>query len=342
MFFKPNVEKFVITGNKEKLFSFLKHRNYQVRIDSMMALFRMYEKEPESAEKMRFLLSDKNVRVRNRAALMYARFGDLAVIDNLFDIITSGSLAEQVEVLRLLPHYYTWDNDKITQILALALKDKKLSVQGEAIKTIGEMGIETMAFYLLEFVNHPSIRIRQDAVTALGRTGNSLGTDELIGALTDSSPDVRKAADVSLRQLGTDKALNALKDAPFMLMVKTMNESVAKRLDTVVNIGKQKRMIGLPLLHKACHDDYKNIRMEAIKSIGMLRDPSSLSILIDKLNDKYYDIRIEAIKNITKYSSSTALNALKMAMDDPNTNVKIEAKKGYAKLKARLDAINQH
>jgi HEAT repeat protein len=340
MFFRPKVEKYAISGNKEKLFELLKHRSYQVRIDSMMALFKLYENEPESAETMRFMLNDKNPRVRNRAAMLFARLGDESVIDNLFEIITTGSLAEQVEVLRILPHYYKWDNDKITQILALALKDKKVVVQGEAIKTIGEMGIETMAFYLLEFVNHPSIRIRLDTVTALGLTGNPLGTDELIGALTDSSPEVRKAAEASLRKLGTDKALNALKDAPFMLMVKSMNEGVTKRQNTVMNIGKQKRYEGLPLLHKACHDEYKNIRMEAIKSIGMLRDPSSLNVLIEMLNDKYYDIRIEAVKNITKYNNNTALNALKTAMDDPNTNVRMEAKRGFAKLKSRLSPEN--
>ena len=179
MFFRPKVEKYAISGDKEKLFKLLKHRNYQVRIDSMMALFKLYEKEPESAETMRFMLRDKNPRVRNRAAMLFARLGDVNVIDNLFEIITTGALAEQIEVLRILPHYYKWDNDKITQILALALKDKKVPVQGEAIKTIGEMGIETMAFYLLEFVNHPSIRVRLDTVTSLGLTGNPLGTDEL-------------------------------------------------------------------------------------------------------------------------------------------------------------------
>lgn len=340
MFFKPNVEKYVLANDTRKLLDLLKHRNTQVRIDSMLALFKIFENDDASREQMRFLLTDKNTRVRNRAAMLFARYGDKGVIDVLFDIISSGSLAEQIEVLRLLPHYYSWENDKITQILALALKDKKLSVQGEAIKSIGEMKIETMAFYLLEFVNHSSIRIRHDAVVALGRTGNPLSTDELIGSLTDSSPEVRKAAEVSLRQIGTETALNSLKDAPFMLMVKNMNESVSKRLATVINIGKQKKEVGLPLLHKALHDDYKNIRIESIRSIATIRDRGSLNNLIEMLNDKYYDVRIEAIKALTRYNNSTALSALKKAMDDPNTNVKIEAKKGYSSLKSRMDANN--
>lgn len=67
------------------------------------------------------------------------------------------------------------------------------------------------------------------------------------------------------------KGIEGLKRCPFfMLMVKNMNESVAKRLTTAINIGKQKSECGLPLLHKACYDEYKNIRLEAIKSIATL------------------------------------------------------------------------
>jgi len=340
MFFKPNVQKIVAANDTEKLLSLLKHRSMQVRIDSMLALFKLFENDEESRNRMRFLLSDKNPRVKNRAAMQFARYGDTDVIDILFEIISSGPLGEQIEVLRLLPHFYSWENDKITQILALALRDKKLTVQSEAIKSIGEMKIETMAFYLLDFVNHPSVRVRHDAVVALGRTKNPIATDELIGSLTDSSPEVRKAAEAALRQIGTEKAVGSLKDAPFMLMVKTMNESVAKRLLTVVNIGKQKKEIGVPLLHKACHDEYKNIRIEAIKSIGFIRHSSSLNVLIEMLNDSYYDVRIEAIKTLVRYNSVTALNAIKQAMSDPNTNVKNEAKRGYAKLKTRLEEKN--
>ena len=130
----------------------------------------------------------------------------------------------------------------------------------EAIRTIGEMEIETMAFNLLDFTNHPVARFRLETVIALGRIKTDLGTDMLIGALTDSNLEVRRNAETALKFIGTDKALGALRDAPFMLMVKSMNESVSKRLTAVINIGKQKREYGVQLLHKACYDEYKNIR----------------------------------------------------------------------------------
>ncbi len=339
MFLKPNIEKLKNEHRIDLLVKHLTHRKAVTREEALTALYELAKDDKDVVEKMRIALNDKNIKVRNRAALIFARMGDTDVIDNLIEIISGNSLSEQTELLRLLPHYYSKDNDKITQIFAIALKDKKPSVQLEAIKSIGEMGIDTMVFNLLEFVNHSVAKFRFETVYALGRTKNELGVDALIGALTDSSPEVRKEAEVSLKRSGSARASAALKDAPFMLIVKNMNESVTKRLTTVINIGKQKRDFGLPLLHKACYDEYKNIRIEAIKSIGALRDVSSLSILIDLLNDRYYDVRIEAVKALARFNTETALNALKAAMNDSNTNVKYEAKRSFAELSSRMESL---
>lgn len=340
MFIKPNIEKIKNDRQIDKLVQLIKHRKSQIREAALIALFELEVTDKDIIQKMRIALTDKDTKVRNRAALIFARMSDPDVIENLNDIISRGSVNEQIEVLRLLPHYYSKENEKITQILALALKDKKPSVQIESIKSIGEMEIETMAFYLLDFANHSVAKFRLETVIALGRIKSSMGIDVLIGALTDSSPDVRKIAEESLKKIGTEKALSSLKDAPFMLMVKNMNESVSKRLTTVINIGKQKKDFGLPLLHKACYDDFKNIRIEAIKSIAVLKDNSSLSTLIELLADKYYDVRIEAIRALTRFNSTTALSALKNSRNDPNTNVKLEAKKAYALLSSRMNILD--
>ena len=79
---------------------------------------------------MRISLTDKNTKVRRRAALLFARLSDPGVTDSLIEIISVGSLVEQVEVLRILPRYYNKDDEKITQILAIALKDKKTGSSG--------------------------------------------------------------------------------------------------------------------------------------------------------------------------------------------------------------------
>lgn len=341
MFGRKNVQKMKEQGRSDKLLLLLRHRNFHIRLDAVVAYFELNNDKPEELKKVRFLLKDKEQVVRSRCALLFARHGDTTVIDNFQEIISNGSPGEQIELLRILPHYYSKTDDRITQILAIALKDKKQAIQAEAIRTIGEMEMETMAFYLLDFVNHSNSRIRHDTVVALGKTRNTMGIDALIGSLTDSSAEVRKAAEDAIRYIGDDKGVSSLKDAPFMLMVKNMNESVAKRLTTVVNIGKQRKECGLPLLHKACYDEYKSIRLEAIKSISLLRNNQSISTLIELLSDKYYDVRIEAIRALAKYNSDSALNAVKKAMNDPNTNVKNEAKKTFSNMNLRISSINE-
>ncbi len=338
MFLKPNIEKLMSLGKTEEVYNLLKHRKSDVRLQAMEALFFSAREDSECLKKFRPLLDDDDRKVKIKATLLFARLGDSSVIHNLHDIIIYGSADDQIEVLRLLPHYYSKDDESITQILALALKDKKQAVQLEAIKTIGEMEISTMAFYLIEFANDKSSKVRFDTVVALGRTNNSIAVNCLIGALTDSSPEVRNAAEVSLKSIGTEKALDALRSAPFMLMVKNMNESASKRLLTVTNIGRQRNPIGLPLLHKACYDEYKNIRFEAIKSLAVFRDESSIDILIEVLKDKYYDVRIEAIRALARFNSTKALDAINRAKDDPNTNVKTEAKKAFYSLNTRLES----
>lgn len=340
MFIKPNIEKIKNAGNTAKLVKLLRSRRAITRIESLVALNEIAGDNSEILEKMRRTVTDRDLRVRGRAAMIFARKGDPGVLDQLAEIVSRGTENEKIEVLRILPHYYTKENEKITQILALALRDKKTSVQVESIKSIGEMEIETMAYYLIEFANHSISRFRFETVLALGRVKNPIGIDVLIGALTDSSPEVRKIAEDALRKVGTERALNALRDAPLMLMVKNMNESVSKRLTTVINIGKQRKEDGLPLIHKACFDDFKNIRIEAIKSIMLLKNNSSISTLIELLSDKYYDVRIEAIRALSRFNSMTALNALKGARNDPNTNVKLEAKKAYAALSSRMNVFD--
>jgi HEAT repeat protein len=336
MFFKPDIEKIKKDGNIDKLIPLLKRRNAGVREEALQAIFDIAKFDPEVLAPFRFMLKDRKFEVRIRATLLYGRLGDPGALENMHEIIARGSIDDQIEVLRILPHYYTKEDDHVTQILALALKDKKSSVQIESIKTIGEMAIETMAFNLLDFVYNPATRFRFETVISLGKVKNPIGIDALKGALTDSSVEVRKAAEDALKMIGTEEALSSLKDAPFMFMVKNMNESVSKRMTTVINIGKQKKEIGLPLLHKCCYDDYKNIRIEAIKSLAMLRKTTSINILIEMLSDQYFDVRIEAIKALSRFNTPVALKAIANAANDPNTNVRLEAKKAYASLSHRV------
>jgi len=339
MFWKPDIARLLEAGKIKKIYKYLRHRKSDVRIEAFNALYSLYKKDPDlvELEKLRVALKDKDRITKNNAIISFARLGDTTIMDELYKIVVNGGIDEQIEVLRLLPHYYTADDDRITNILALGLNAKRFSVQLEAIRSIGDMLIESMAHTLFDFTHHPNSKIRLDSIIALGKLKTPSSIDYLKGALTDSSPDVRKAAEYSLKAIDTPEAIDALKDAPFLLMVKNMNESVAKRLVTVTNIGKARKLIGLPLLHKACFDEFKNVRFEAIKSIALLKENSSVDILLELMNDHYFDVRIEAIKAISRYDSPRVLEALNKAKNDPNSNVRSEAKRAYYAMNIRLN-----
>ncbi len=339
MFWRPDISRLLEAGKIKRIYRLLRYRKSDIRIEAFNTLYNLYKENPEAVEleKLRIALKDKDRMVTNNAVLSFARLGDTSVMDELYKIVVKGGIDEQIEVLRLIPHYYTSVDDRITNILALGLNAKRFSVQLEAIRSIGDMKIDSMAPLLFDFTHHTNSKIRLDSVAALGKLKNSSSIDYLKGALTDASPDVRKAAEYALKSIDTPEAIEALKDAPFMLMVKNMNESVAKRLVTVTNIGKTRKQIGIPLLHKACFDEYKNVRFEAIKSISLLRDKSSLDILLELLNDRYFDVRIEASKALSRYDSPKVLEALNKAKNDTNSNVKAEAKKAYYAMNIRLN-----
>ena len=337
MFWRPDIQKLVNSGKIKKVYRHLRHRKPDVRIEAFDTLYNLYKDDPETIEQLRVSLKDKDRMVKNNAVMSFARLGDTSVLEELYKIVAKGGIDEQIDVLRLLPHYYTRDDDKITGILALGLNAKRFSIQLEAIRSIGDMRIDSMAYYLFDFTNHPNSKVRLDSVIALGKLKNPICIDYLKGALTDSSPDVRKAAEYSLKNIDTPEAIEALRDAPFMLMVKNMNESVAKRLVTVTNIGKTRKVIGLPLLHKACFDEYKNVRIEAIKSIALLKEQSSVDILLGLLGDTFHDVRIEAVKALSRYDSPRVLEALNKAKNDSNSNVATEAKKAYYSMNIRLN-----
>ncbi|HQL44655.1 MAG TPA: HEAT repeat domain-containing protein, partial [Spirochaetota bacterium] len=157
--------------------------------------------------------------------------------------------------------------------------------------------------------------------------------------LVDNHAEVRKAAHDALKKIGTDKALKAITDAPFMLLVKHMTEGGSQREETVKQIGQYKIKEAAPLLIKACNDEFKSVRATAARSIGILREKSAVNALTKLLNDPYYDVRLEAVRALEKIFDPQALKAIEKAMSDPNKNVRDEARVAYYSLKSRLEKV---
>ncbi len=334
--FTPNLEKLIDNDDVDGLLKLVSHRKADIRLAALLTLSR--KKDEKIIEKLKVLLKDPDPKVQAIATLKFGELGGTNIMGNLRSIIINGSQRDKIEALRLIASKGKSDNAEISKILYLALQDKRQIVQIEAIRTMGAVKDPYSDKHLIDKLEERNSHIRLEAVKSLGEIGTEPCVDPLIGSLIDNNYEVRKAAQDSLKKIGTEKALNAVSDAPFMLLVKRMTEGEAVRRETTIQIGIKRIREGIPLLQKACTDEFKNIRLEAVKALGLLRDRKAVHSMVRLLEDPYFDVRIEAIRALEKIFDHEALAGLEKAMNkDGNRVVRKEAQKAYYSLKVRLE-----
>jgi len=337
--FMPNVEKLSSDGDVQSLLKCIEHRKGEIRFKAFAVLANRIENDENIKNRLSELLKDKDHKVRNLAVLKFASIGQAGLLDDLRSIIIHGSVNDKLEALRILADKKIIGEPEVSNMLVQALNDKKIIIQTEAIRTMGEIGDPGYLAYLKDKLNDLSYQVRLAAVKAIGKMKLDDTVTFLTSALVDNHREVRKTAQDSLEMIGTDKALKAFKDAPFMLLVKHMNENSHMRLKTAEKIGREKMMVGLPLLLKTVTDEYKNVRIESIKSLGLLRDTAAVEIILHLLDDQYYDVRFEAVKALERMNDPAALAGLKKAMNDKNSNVKKQARKSYYTMLDRIEKV---
>ncbi|HSA14358.1 MAG TPA: HEAT repeat domain-containing protein [Spirochaetota bacterium] len=338
--FRPNIEKLEEEGKFNEIAKQLKNRNVEIRLKAFLTLIKKLNstQDPMYA-KLRAMMDDPDSGIRTIAVLKFAEMGEEGLFTKVHSIIIDGSPREKIDALRILAKTGKTESEAISNVLVLAMNDKKPLVELEAIKTMGILRDRLCIKHLVEKSQDNRHTIRIESIKSLGLIGGEEVVNPLIGALMDNNTAVRRAAREALESIDSEKAKKSLNDAPLMLLVKLMNESMSRRLETINYIGKQKRKDGIPLLQKACSDEYKNIRIEAIRSIGILRDRDSVPLITRMLNDPYFDVRLEAVKTLEKLGGEDAQIALEKALNDQNSNVRKEASRAFYALKARY--VNQ-
>lgn len=338
--FTPNIQKLESTGNINALLKHTRHRKADVRLKAFYSLVNKFTKE-EILEKLRHMLTDPEPGVRTTAVLKFADLGDHTVYDHLRSIIIDGTNKDKISTLRKLTSKDNKDGTSVSNILVLALNDSNTIVQIQALKAMGTYKGRLFLDHIVTKIDDKQHQIRLEAVRSLGSISVEEALDPLIGALVDNNRQVRWAARESIEKIGSPRAREILKNAPFMLLVKNMNDSVLKKQQTAEHIGKRRITEALPLLYKACNDEYKNVRIEAVKAIGNIRDKSSIRVVAKLIDDPYFDARLEAVKALGKIFDPAVLPLLDKARKDPNKNVRDEAEQTYHNLKIRLDRMQK-
>ncbi|PKL40849.1 MAG: hypothetical protein CVV44_04375 [Spirochaetae bacterium HGW-Spirochaetae-1] len=341
--FTPDIERLKRNKDIKELIKCLKHTRPEIRSRAFAALS-PFSQNAEVVEELKQLINDPDSRVRTLALLKFAQIGDENIISGLRTIIVNGTPNEKIELLRILAdkkENLANSSEIISRILVQALNDKKMMVQFESMRTIGKMKLTHAIPYIVEKLSDTHFKIRKEAVKALGMIGTDDTVDHIIGTLMDNNNDVRNAALEALKMVESDRAKEALGDAPFMILAKKMSQSSAQRQETIRSIGKNKMTFGLPLLKRALSDEFKSVRIEAITSIGSLRDRSCIEDVGKMLDDKYWDVRMEAVLSLEKLVDASSLPFLERAMKDKNSNVKKQADKSFNTLRYRLEKLGR-
>ena len=327
--FKPNVEKIDKENNIQGLIKCLKHWSSDTRYDAFNALAKRIN-DYDVAKALRDLINDSDPRVKASAILTFAQAGEEEMFDNIRTILLDGSTRDKIEALRIISVHGATNNPSILNMVVLALNDGKIAIRTRALKAMGHIKNRHFIPYLTQSLHDMKQQVRMEAVKALGMMGGEDVVDALISALMDSNQEVIRTAKAALTAIGTSKALKAIKDEPFMLLMKGMSGPLETRIETVRHIAKTLKKEGLPLLHKACNDKYKELRLEALKALEVFQDQSSVQVIANLLQDKFSDVRQEAVNALAKIPVKASIEALQKTIESEKSHSILEAAKTTA------------
>ena len=330
----PNIGKTEKEKDIADLVKNLDHKNSGERYSAFVALARKDELGNEINNKLKKMVNDPDPWVKTIASLYFAKKGDLSSISaNLMEIIKKGSQSDKVELLQIIAGRGTTSDETVLQVIVTSMFDKKETIKIQAINAAASTKSSHLIPYLGQFLHEKHHKIRLHAAYALHCIGGEEATDYLIGFLIDKNREVQSAARSYLETAKFEHAKKALHDADFMLLARAMNDTEPVREKTAQKIGRDRIREGLSLLHLACRDKFKRVRLEALKSIALFKNAASVDVVEKLLNDKYYDVRIEAINTLEKIGGKRALMAIKKALDDKHKEVRDTAQEAVLKMK---------
>ena len=165
---------------------------------------------------------------------------------------------------------------------------------------------------LFNIANREQTRAR--AAEALGKSGNPLAIEQLVQALADASPRVRRSAARALGESGSDSATEPL-------LRELLDGSSDIRSEAAEALGLLGNLSSVDPLVNALNDDDLRVRISAIRGLGNIRsdevhellfwhfgsdfDPQTFPTLVDVLSERG-DRRIvrPTIAHLTQFRSS--------------------------------------
>ena len=160
------------------------------------------------------------------------------------------------------------------------VEERKAQSVGWLISQVWRGNPISYLYNLVAITHFGGEALRAKATTGIARSGSPMAADELIKALDDLSPDVRKKAAEGLGDLRTEDAV-----APLMDRIADRNSDI--RAEAAEALGKIRHPLGVDVLVDALDDDDTRVRISAIRALGDSGSEGVRVLLLDRLTGDF-------------------------------------------------------
>ncbi len=336
MFTKKNkIISFVQSENFQELQNLFRKKNSNVTFTIFKGL-QQNDKSNILNKYFEEFLSESDFSLR----LIYARYflqqGNSAVENYIGAIIADGDKKQKITALNLLDDFRGLCKTKFDYNLHLSLHDKNTIVVMHALKVCANHSCENLFEVFKNLMKSKSSAIRNEALIAISKIMDSEVIQIIIASQFDKHVAVRKTARKILSNIESSRIQQKMNNSLVEFLKDEMKKNTYIKGEIIDFIKNKKVSIALPLLHEACSDKYKHIRLAAVQAISVFKDPQSISLLIELANDKYFDVRIAVIEALKLIPAKQSITAIEAMLTDSNFNVRKYAESALYSLKAKL------
>ncbi len=167
---------------------------------------------------------------------------------------------------------------------------------------------------------------RERALAGVGSSGFALGSDELLKALDDPSPRIRRQAAYSLGQMANPEIVRAVIDHL------EAHPDLAQE-ETLEVLGECRLPESVPVLARYLEDPRSILRRSAARSLGRLGDPSAIEPLKEAAREAGDpDLRRAAIQGLRLLYATDAADVIGEALFDAHPSIRVAAAEAVSEL----------